>query len=172
MATGREMYLTRQIGEYLVASKLGRMGYVATPFAGNVPMFDLLVADTRGYALPVQVKAIRGQSWQLRADAFLHIEMVDGEQLVRGPLPLLNPQLLCVYVLLKDDERDEFYVFKLGDLQAHFAKSYKGGRRPKNPESMHCAVWPNDLEAYRDNWQLLESSFPHEFTTQPSGVTP
>ena len=37
MATGREMYLTRQIGEHLVAAKFGRMGYLATPFAGNVP---------------------------------------------------------------------------------------------------------------------------------------
>ena len=42
MAPGREMYLTRQIGEHLVAAKLGRMDYVATPFAGNVPLFDLI----------------------------------------------------------------------------------------------------------------------------------
>ena len=92
--------------------------------------------------------------------------MVDGEQIVRGPLPLVNPELLRVYVLLKDDERDEFDVFKLRDLQAHFAKWYKGGRRPRKPESLHCAVWPNDLEAFRDNWQLLESCFPHDFAAQ------
>jgi hypothetical protein len=76
------MYLTRQIGEYLVAAKLGRMGYVATPFAGNVPTFDLLIADPRGYAVPVQVKAIRGGSWQHRADAFLEIEIINGENSV------------------------------------------------------------------------------------------
>jgi hypothetical protein len=34
--TGREMQLTRQIGEHLVAAELGRRGYVATPFAGNI----------------------------------------------------------------------------------------------------------------------------------------
>ena len=149
MATGREMYLTRQIGEYLVAAKLGRMGYVATPFAGNVPTFDLLIADPRGYAVPVQVKAIRGGSWQHRADVFLDIEMINGEQKVRGSLLLLNPNLLCVYVLLNEDESDDFYIFRLGELQAHFAKHYKGGRRRNN--SLHCAVTPKELEQFRDN---------------------
>jgi hypothetical protein len=62
MATGREMQLARQVGEHLVAAELGRRGYVATPFAGNVPMFDLLAADIRGYAIPIQVKAIKGPS--------------------------------------------------------------------------------------------------------------
>jgi hypothetical protein len=33
--TGREMQLTRQIGEHLLAAELGRRDYVATPFAGN-----------------------------------------------------------------------------------------------------------------------------------------
>jgi hypothetical protein len=160
MATGRAMQLTRQIGEHLVAAKLGRMGYVATPFAGNVPMFDLLVADQRGYAVPVQVKAINGPSWQFRADMFLDIEIVDGEQKVRGTRVLLNPDLLCVFVVVRQDERDEFYVFKLKDLQALFSRSYKGGRRPKNPGSLHCAVWPKDLQEFRDNWQILHKAFP------------
>jgi len=29
--------LTGQIGEYLVCAKLGKLGLIATPFAGNVP---------------------------------------------------------------------------------------------------------------------------------------
>src|ERR1035437_10022537 len=33
--------LTRQLGEHLVVSKLGRLGSLATPFAGNVPDFDV-----------------------------------------------------------------------------------------------------------------------------------
>jgi len=44
MQSGLSNQLTRQIGEHLVAAKLGRMGYVAAPFAGNVPLFDLLAA--------------------------------------------------------------------------------------------------------------------------------
>ncbi len=155
MATGPENQLTRQIGEHLVAAKLGRLGYTATPFAGNIPMFDLLVADRRGYAIPVQVKAIKKLSWQHKADSFLDIEIADDVQIVRRLRPLLNPNLLCIYVLLGADERDEFYIFKLKDLQAHFAKHYKGGRRKRNPKSMHCAVSPKNLAAFRDNWKLL-----------------
>ncbi|MDR6302557.1 hypothetical protein GGQ85_000233 [Nitrobacter vulgaris] len=118
MATGRSMQLTRQIGEHLVVAKLGRLGYVATPFAGNVPMFDLLVANERGYAVPIQVKAINGPSWQFTATSFLDIDFMDGEQKVRGPRTLLNPDLLCVYVLIKPDEKDDFFVFLLKDLQS------------------------------------------------------
>ena len=75
MATGLSTQLTRQIGEHLVAAKLGRMGYVAAPFAGNVPLFDLLAADERGFTIPIQVKAINGISWQYHADDFLKIEI-------------------------------------------------------------------------------------------------
>jgi hypothetical protein len=63
MASGRGMQLTRQIGEHLVAAELGRQGYIAAPFAGNVPLYDLLAADTRGFSIPIQVKAINGGSW-------------------------------------------------------------------------------------------------------------
>jgi len=35
-----------------IAAKLGRMGYVAAPFAGNVSLFDLLAADQRGFTIP------------------------------------------------------------------------------------------------------------------------
>ena len=150
------MQLTRQIGEHLVAAKLGRLGYIATPFAGNVPMFDLLAADKRGYAFPIQVKAINGPSWQFRADTFLDVDILEGEQRVRGPRALLNPDLICVFVLIKEQGNDDFYVFRLKDLQSIFLNTYKGGRRPKNPESLHCAVWPRDLEPYRENWQLIE----------------
>lgn len=44
-------------------AKLGRLGYIATPFAGNVPDFDLLVGNNSGRSIPVQVKAINGPSW-------------------------------------------------------------------------------------------------------------
>jgi hypothetical protein len=125
MATGRNMQLTRQIGEHLVAAELGRRGYVAAPFAGNVPTFDLLAADIRGYAIPVQVKAINsGGSWQFKADTFLDIEFLENKQTIKGNIPLLNPELLCIFVLVKDDGRDDFYIFYLRDLQRHIAQHY------------------------------------------------
>jgi hypothetical protein len=125
MATGRSMQLTRQIGEHLVAAELGRRGYVAEPFAGNVPMFDLLAADVRGYAIPVQVKAINsGGSWQFNADTFLEIELLENRQIIKGNVPLLNPQLLCIFVVINDNVRDEFYIFHLQDLQRHITQHY------------------------------------------------
>jgi hypothetical protein len=160
MATGRSLQLTRQIGEHLIAAKLGRMGYVAAPFAGNVPLFDLLAADQRGFTIPIQVKTINGPSWQYRADTFLEIEIVDDFQHIRGQKPLLNPDLVCIYILLRDNEQDdEFYIFSLHHLQQHTFEVYKGGKRPKNPASTHCAVWPRHLQSFRDNWQLIQRTF-------------
>jgi hypothetical protein len=46
-----------------VAAELGRRGLIATPFAGNVPIFDLLAVDEKGRAIPIQVKTINGPSW-------------------------------------------------------------------------------------------------------------
>ena len=166
MATGRSMQLTRQIGEHLVAAELGRRGYVAAPFAGNVPMFDLLAADIRGYAIPIQVKAINGGWWQFSADEFLDIEIVGDRQTIKDTKVLLNPELLCVFVLLKQDRSDEFYIFRLQDLQDLIVNDYQAmlkrndGLRSKNPQSLHCAIGPKHLEKFRDNWALVKSSFP------------
>jgi hypothetical protein len=65
MATGRDRQLARHVGEHLVAAELGRRGYVATPFAGNVPMFDLLAADVEGFAIPLPTFA-----WLLATRAY------------------------------------------------------------------------------------------------------
>ena len=54
------MQLTRQIGEHLVAAELGRRGYVATPFAGNIPMYDRLAADIGGHGTPVRLMQLAG----------------------------------------------------------------------------------------------------------------
>lgn len=160
MATGLSTQLTRQIGEHLVAARLGRMGYIAAPFAGNVPLFDLVAADEGGFTIPIQVKAINGFSWQYKADAFLEIEIIDGFQHVRGKKQLLNPALVCVYILLAPEEReDEFFIFSLRDLQEHTFSVYKSRKRPKNPTSTHCAVWPKDLTLFRNNWDLVQQSF-------------
>ena len=157
MATGRSTQLTRQVGEHLVAAELGRMGLIATPFAGNVPHFDLLIANDSGHAVPVQVKAINGPSWQFNASAFLEIHIEDGVQTVVGANRKVNPKLACVFVLLREPGKDEFYTLTVADLQALLLKSYKGGRRPKNPESTHCAVWTKDIQHFA-GWACLHSA--------------
>lgn len=155
MATGRITQLTRQIGEHLVAAKLGRLGYIATPFAGNVPDFDLLIADEAGHSMPIQVKAINGGSWQFQISKFLNVKIVDSEQFIIGEKELVNPHLVCIFVLLSEDERDDFYILRLRDLQAYFYHTYKGGSRKKNPKSLHCAILPKEIEEYKNNWSLI-----------------
>ena len=101
MATGHNTQLTRQIGEHLVVAELGRRGLIAAPFAGNVPLFDLLVADKSGHSIPVQVKAINGGSWQFNIQQFLRVEVDDGRQNELGNVRLTMPDLICILVLLR-----------------------------------------------------------------------
>ncbi len=174
MKTKHNNQLTRQIGEHLVVSKLGRLGILATPFAGNVPDFDVLASDLSGHSLPLQVKTINGGSWQFNAKMFLEIEQQGDCQVVKGEKKLRNPDLVCVFVLLKPDERDEFYILPLRTLQQYCLNIYhdkdsKGDsfprevRRRKNPNSTHCAVRPRDLQEYRvkedRDWSLVTKHF-------------
>lgn len=158
MASGTSTQLTRQIGEHLVAAKLGRRGLFATPFAGNVPDFDLIAANGSGQSTLIQVKAIHEPSWQFSADKFLDIELDGNKQVVKRKKVLSNRDLICVFVLLREPEEDEFYIFRLKDLQSEIAKTYKGGVRPKNPASMHCAVWPKQLRKHLNNWSLVDKA--------------
>jgi hypothetical protein len=172
MKTKHNNQLTRQIGEHLVVSKLGRLGIFATPFAGNVPDFDVLASDLSGHSLPLQVKTINGGSWQFNANTFLEIEHQEDCQVVKGAKKLRNPDLVCVFVLLNPGETDEFYIFPLSALQQYCFKGYlkdskgvpfPGGKRPRNPKSTHCAVWPRDLQEYRvkedRDWSLITKHF-------------
>ena len=167
MKTTRNNQLTRQIGEHLVVSKLGRLGIFATPFAGNVPDFDVLASDLSGHSLPLQVKTINGGSWQFDANTFLEIEHQGDCQVVKGEKKLRHPDLVCVFVLLKPDEGAEFYILPLRALQQYCLKNYlsdtkgelfPGGKRPRNPESTHGAIRPRDLQEYRD-WSLITKHF-------------
>ncbi len=156
MPTGRNMQLTKQAGEYLVASKLCRKGILATTFTGNVPLFDILALCEGGRAFTVQVKAIRGASWQFNIRSFLKIEVEDGKQVNKGRTQQTPRDLICVFVKLNENQDDQFYVFTWGDLQDYFSDNYECRQPPKKIDSFHCAVWPEELEKYRDNWQLIE----------------
>jgi hypothetical protein len=171
------MQLTRQIGEHLVAAELGRLGYVAAPFAGNVPMYDLLAANAHGESIPVQVKAINGGSWQFSADTFLDIDVVNGDQVVKGPKKLTNPKLLCIFVVLNSRGKDDFYLCHLSDLQKYCVKFYKPrGQSSKNPNSRHCAgnaegVRPlqGKLEAIGSNVATVRVKVPRATRQNPGG---
>jgi hypothetical protein len=157
MATGRNIQLTRQIGEYLAAAELGRRGWIATTFTGHIPGFDLVAVNEAGRSIEVQVKAIASATWQLNAGQFLDIEIRKKTQFVRGIRPLGEQKRYCIFLRLLEYGRDEFYLFRWRDLQRILRRDYKAGRRPVNPETLHHALYPQAIVRNRDNWKVLDS---------------
>ncbi len=47
----------------------------------------------------------------------------------------------------------------IGDVQDHFHAHYTPRQPPRNPETFHCAIWPEQIERYRDNWKAIEAQF-------------
>lgn len=159
MATGLQIQLTRQIGEHLVTAELGRRGIVATPFAGNVPDFDLL-ASANGKTVEIQVKAIQKDSWQFDARKFLDIDTTKSGQQIKGKNKELNRKIIGVFVALGNElGKDEFYIFSMGWLQDYFIKTYTGRKPPKNIKSYHCAIWKKDMIRHLGKWNLLKKKF-------------
>jgi len=96
MATGRNNYLTKQTGEYLVAAELSRRGFIATTFTGNVPHYDIVAVDDSGGHALVQVKAIAANSWQLNASRFAEIVFEGQRQIVKGALARIIHEVRAV----------------------------------------------------------------------------
>ena len=159
---GRRNKLVGQIGEYLASAELARRNFIATPFSGNVPEFDILAVDNRLKIIPIQVKTIRGGSWQFSGTEFLTIEFDGKAQKVAVKKKMAHRELLYIFVKLGENYGgDEFYLLEKAELQNIIYNNYctylkkKSGIRPKNPASTHCSVTPDDLSRFRDNWSIL-----------------
>ncbi|MBI2906488.1 MAG: hypothetical protein HYX92_02400 [Chloroflexi bacterium] len=162
MATGRSMQLAKQVGEYLVSAELCRRGLISTTFTGNVPTFDILAINQQFETVPIQVKAKKTGSWQFDATNFLDISLSNESQTVNGKKELTD--IICVLVALKGQNRDDFYVCRMRDLQDIIYRSYKGwldkpgGKRPRNPKTTHCAVSEFNLKDHKDKWDIIAKS--------------
>ena len=157
--------LSGQIGEALVVAELGRMGIVATAFAGNVPDIDIL-AYKDGKSTAVQVKAWKTGSVSFDARRFLNIEFDGDRQLVKGIHPHLERLPIYVFVRLGENKtHDEFYVVDQLSLASVVHEGYlaflglHGGTRPRNPNTTHNSVTVSQLEPFRDNWQAILNEF-------------
>ena len=164
MSSGRLNKLAGQIGEYLVCAELGRRGLIATPFAGNVPTFDVLATDEFCRTVPIQVKATRSNNWPSLATRWMQIQVdsAAGKQIYSGPAKLPTPDLIWVCVAIaKPVNRDRFFVLTEGDLQKACISMYtswmeaKGWKRPRNPGSFDCRFWISNVEQFEDNWELI-----------------
>jgi hypothetical protein len=170
MTSGGRNQLARQIGEHLVCAELARRGFYATPFAGNVPMFDIVAADDSGRIVRVQVKATRGEEWPSRATDWMHIEMQGTKQVFRELRQLADPDLIYVCVTIASHAiqerggRDRFFILRARDLQKQCIENYsrfmdgKGWVRPRNPNSFDCRYRVGCIAQFENNWQLLSES--------------
>jgi hypothetical protein len=176
MEKGLSNKLAGQIGEYLVCAELGRRGYIATSFTGNVPEFDLIIAKVIEKeilkSLPIQVKTTRGDSWPTRADLWIDVEIDENEekQIYKSKASIKNKNLIYVCVALAKEvskpekqDRDRFFILKKEDLQTICADNYSkwmdkhNWKRPRNYKSLDNRYYIKDLEEhYEDNWELID----------------
>lgn len=165
MATGRQNRLAGQIAEHLVCAELGRRGLIATPFAGNVPTFDVIAADAGCRTIPIQVKATRSDNWPTDARDWMELELdATGLQRNGGPRRLENSDLVYVCVALHPPMPrgfDRFFILTKSDVQLACIESYErwmeshGWRRPRNPASYDCRFHVRQLERFENDWQLI-----------------
>ncbi len=163
MATGRGNHLTKQIGEYLVAAELGRRGFIAATFSGNVPDYDIVATDEAFRSILIQVKAINGSTWQLDIRRFVNVSL-DGTMQVLGARIVAPRKIVCAMVALAAYGADRFYILEWTGLQDLLVSHYQanldrlGGVRPKKFDSYHVAIREEQLMAYKDNWKLLHEA--------------
>ena len=166
MNKGLRNKLAGQVGEYLVCAELGRRGLIATSFTGNVPDFDLIVADSSLLTITIQVKTSRSDNWPTNARLWIDIEIDDEQkkQIDHGDREITNPALIYICVNLAEAnslEIDRFFILTKRDLQIICAKNYRewiskyDWKRPRNYKSLDNRYTISDLVPYENNWELL-----------------
>lgn len=165
MATGRSNKLVGQTGEYLVAAELSRRGLIATTFTGNVPHYDIIASDENGRHVSIQVKASRGSSWQFgNITQYCNIAF-NGKQQLIGTIkscPVLR--LIVIMVKINKKGNDCFYILSWENLRNLLVNNHQlfltkhNGIRPKNAQSLHCAIEETRLESFKDNWGIIEEN--------------
>lgn len=165
MAAGRDIQLAKQVGEYLVAAELCRLGFITTTFTGNVPHFDLIASGSKGNHLVIQVKASRSGNWHLNATRFINITFKGSQQVLGKKTSEPYPNLIYIFVILglKNGE-DKFFIIRWCDLQKIVVKDYReymrrcNGVRPKRCDSVHTAISQEDLSKYENNWSVINNT--------------
>ena len=168
MSKGRNNKLTGQIGEYLVCAELGRRGFIATPFSGNVPAFDVLATDEFCRAVPIQVKTSNSDNWNATATDWMDIDLdlETGLQSLRGLATISNPDLVyvCVAIAKADSvQRDRFFILTKTDVQQAIVKGYSefmdkhNWKRPRSVGSFDSRYFIPMIEQFENNWDLIAS---------------
>ncbi|MFB3915762.1 MAG: hypothetical protein ACE14M_03475 [Terriglobales bacterium] len=167
MATGRTTKLTGAVGEFLVAAELCRRNLLATPFAGNVPHYDVIASGQSGGHVAVQVKAINGSGWQFDISKYADVRLTEGDKQVVGrPIPEPFPGLICVLVALQGTGQDRFFVIEWKKLRNILVRNHRAylskhhGKRPRAPRSFHTALGIKDVETFENQWHRILDRVP------------
>ena len=163
MGKGRSNKLVGQTGEYLVAAALSRRGLIATTFTGNVPHYDIIASDEKGRHVSVQVKAGRVGSWQFgNVTQFYDIAFDHKRQVVGKPKTCPVQRLVMIFVRIEEDGNDQFYILKWQKLRDLVIKQHKAflqkhnGVRPRQWESLHCAVTEETVRPYLEKLDTVK----------------
>lgn len=168
MASGFSNKVIGQTGEFAVCVQLGKMNLVATPFAGNLPDFDVIASNSELKVVPIQVKSTRGNDSWMAGDArdWLEIDLCSesGRQTILGLKSISHPGLITVYVRLSKNpgDRDRFFILTKAEVQQAVRHCYArwlekhGGIRPKKQDSFHLTIPISELLAHEDRWSLVQ----------------
>lgn len=166
MKIGTRNRLTGQIGEHLVSAILGTLGYYASPYAGNVPEFDLTAVNSQSLeSFPVQVKTSNGGAL-VRSTIDKWIEHRIGKDKIHHigePFQISNPNMIWIIVQLtnNDIKTARFFVCTKRQVQekivsnfTFFMKKHEW-QRPLHSSSKTVMLTVKELEEYEDNWSIL-----------------
>ena len=166
MSGARDNLLTGRLAEHLVCAELSRMGFIATTFSHNVPIYDILATNSDCQTVPIQVKASRNGWWRGYAKKWLDIELDEENEMQNilglSQLKSLDPIWVCV-VVGETRKEDIFFVLTESALQAIVAKNYTEdmnsykGKRPKNWKALDCWWGVEHLSEFKDRWDLIKS---------------
>ena len=119
-----------------------------------------------GGNVPVQVKAISGNTWQFKIRSFLEGEFEEEHQAFGSMEPPRYSNLRVVLVALRNEARahDRFFVLSWDQLRDVLADRHRqylakhGGRRPKAPRSLRVALPIGAVLQFEDQWQVIEAA--------------
>lgn len=166
MSSGAHNKLIGQIGENLVAAKLGTLGYYASPYAGNVPGFDLTAVDSKTLSsFPVQVKCSTGKTLvHSQIDRWVETNIDSTGKYAFGELTKLeHPNMLWIMVNLPKGqiESARYFICRAADIQKLVVERFLAFierhqyRRPNGGNSKQAILSIRELHRFEDNWQLI-----------------
>lgn len=129
-----------------------------------MPGFDILALNQKtNKSLRIQVKTVKIGEWSLDIKRFLKFDQKKFDQGIQKIIGKKknNETDFFIFVKMENNDKETFYIIKSGQLQNILYKSYSAflkkiqGRRPRNSKTTHTAVNEEDLEKYKDNWDIL-----------------